>query len=256
MNTLRKSLFSIALLALFVSAAFGQSSMASTTLGAAITTTNQTTITLASTSTMLNAGPANQVNTVLYVDKEQLNVITVTDSTHVVASRHAGPGQGGIAMPHISGAKVWFAITTTSGPASSYFEQQPPRYGQCTRSTLLVVPRIYVATGQIFDCLGVTTAGQWVQTNALGNPVLGSTVASPAGVMTPTGTIFVVSGSNAITGITVPAGFAPGMSLYVVPSGTWTWTTATNIALAGTAVVNKTIIFTWNGTAWTPSVVA
>jgi hypothetical protein len=73
------------------------------------------------------------------------------------------------------------------------------------------------------------------------------------GVLTPTGTVFTVSGTAAITGITLPNGATPGFRLTIVPSGIFTWTTATNIAIAGTAVVNKALDFVWNGTKWVPS---
>jgi hypothetical protein len=253
----------IALLAI-AALGFGQTILSTTTLGAAITTTNGTSLTLASTSTMANAGPVNQINTCLYIDAELFGVVTVTDSTHVVVQQR-GRGCGAIgegARPtfHANGATVYFANTVTTGttitPAASYIgvPQQitAENLGSCTATSELVLPRIYYFSGQIFDCLG----GHWVQTNGMGLMVYGSTVASPAGVMTPTGIAFKVSGTNAITGITVPNGWAAGMSIYVIPTGIFTWTTATNISLAGTAVVGKVIVFTWDGAKWNPSVVA
>jgi hypothetical protein len=110
--------------------------------------------------------------------------------------------------------------------------------------------------GNVFDCLGLTTAGQWVQVNGTGAPILGATIASPAGVLTPSGTLFKVSGTNAITGFTLPAGASAGFTIAIEPTGVFTWTTATNIVLAGTAVVGKILYFMWDGAKWVPSYIA
>lgn len=251
MKTLTKIIIALAISV----AAYGQTILSSTTLGAAITTTTQTTIVVASSSTMQNQGPGNQINTALYVDKELMFVTSVTDSTHVVVQRAKGLGAAGRPVTHANGAKTWFSITSGPNAAPMYFNQFQPSaetFGSCTATTLMVLPRIYEFSGHIYDCLG----GHWVQTNSPSIPTLGSVVASSAGVMTPTGTTFHVSGTAAITGITVPRGWAPGMALYIIPDAAFTWTTATNISLAGTAVANKVIIFVWDGTAWNPSVVA
>lgn len=86
----------------------------------------------------------------------------------------------------------------------------------------------------------------------------GGVMASVAGVMpAPQGYITVVTGALAITGITVPyLGFA-GTIVYI-PTGTFTWTTATNIALAGTARVGVAIFFTYlpSTNKWYPSITA
>jgi hypothetical protein len=252
------------LIILFVLSAFAaqaQTALSATTLGAAVTTTTQTTITLASTSTMLAPGPANRVNTVLYVDKERMDLRSVTDSTHVVVDRHVGIGASAMPTLHANGATVYFSLTVTYSanfvvPAPSFFSNGNAIVaevsGACTRTSELVVPKIYLYSGDMFDCMG----GNWTMTNNRDRPTFGAVVASPAGLLTPTGTTFHVSGTNAITGIVVPAGWAPGMELYIVPDGAFTWTTATNISLAGTAVANKVIVFVWDGTKWNPSVVA
>lgn len=64
------------------------------------------------------------------------------------------------------------------------------------------------------------------------------------------------AGTAAMTGITIPyAGFAG--TIIILPGGAFTWTTATNIAVAGTAVANKAIHFTYNpvNNKWYPSYV-
>ncbi len=236
--------------------------LSSTTLGAAITTLNGTNVTLAATTGMSSAGPANAINTVLYVDKEYMRIRTLVDSTHVVVDRAQGIGASARPALHANGATVFYANTVTYSPnfiirAEQLFTNGSIPYtsevtGTCTRTTELVVPKIYLFSGNKYDCMGSI----WTQTDKPGTPVLGATVASPAGVLTATGTILHVSGTNAITGITVPAGWASGMCLTIIPDGAFTWTTATNISLLGTAVANKTITFCWDGTKWNPSVVA
>lgn len=82
------------------------------------------------------------------------------------------------------------------------------------------------------------------------------TMASPAGVITPNYEVTVVSGTNAITGITVPfAGFQGRVTF--LPTGAFTWTDATNIVVAGTAVVGRALDFTYNPVTakWYPSYV-
>jgi hypothetical protein len=112
--------------------------------------------------------------------------------------------------------------------------------------------------GSTFDCLGVTTAGQWVQTNDNGTPVLGSTMASTAGTLGLfTGTYLKVSGTNAITGFTNPAGIQPGFTIYLEATGIWTWTAAGNILTAGTTTAaGRVFLFIWNGSKWAPVQIA
>jgi len=79
-----------------------------------------------------------------------------------------------------------------------------------------------------------------------------------AGVTLPSGPLFHVTGTNAITGWTIPVGFAGG-SFTVIPDAVFTWTAVGNIALAGTAVVSKALTFTYDGNAakvWFPSYIA
>src|SRR5262245_59580720 len=94
--------------------------------------------------------------------------------------------------PHLSGITIW------PGPAQRFANSDG--FGTCTAANELFLPKINIRTNRVFDCLGVTTAGQWVQTNANGIPTLGSTVASAAAAITPTGVYFKVSGTAAITG--------------------------------------------------------
>ncbi len=88
------------------------------------------------------------------------------------------------------------------------------------------------------------------------NNIVGAILASAA-TIAPTHGVHVVSGTVAIVTITLPwDGFAGDITF--LPTGIFTWTTAGNIALAGTAVVGKALKFTYNPVTakWYPSYVA
>lgn len=223
----------------------GQTTVTSTTLSANIAANlNQFTVAAA---TGIVAPTATTPGSVLLVDKEAMRV-TGLSGTRVSAVRGTN---GTVAVAHRSGAVVWLG-------APGVFREGPDPAGQCTRTTLAYVPVINVSTGNTFDCLGVTTAGQYVQTNAPGPPVFGSVV-TPATSITPTGTLFATdSGATGITTIVVPAGWAAGMCIEVVPGGTGaTSSSGGNIGLTTSALVaGRVIRFCWNGTSWYPSYVS
>lgn len=251
MHTMK--LKTIGLAALFViglcSMASAQTVLASTTLAAALDG-SQRNVALTSATGVTAPGNGN-TQVVLLVDRELMKVLSITGTTAYVQRGTDGTR----AASHINAAPVWVA------PPSAIASFMPS--GQCVRANLLYVPYIVGAgpglgqeVGTIFDCLGVTVNGQWVQVNGNGAPVLGSTVASIAGSIVPTGTVFKVSGTNAVTGITVPAGLGVGFTIAINPTAVFTWTAAGNISLAGSAVVNKILYFTWDGTKWVPSYIA
>lgn len=79
----------------------------------------------------------------------------------------------------------------------------------------------------------------------------------PAGVWTPGYPITRTDGgTNAMTGITVPYADFQG-TIIVEPGAAFTWTAATNIAVAGTAVLNRAVHFTYDPyrNKWYPSYV-
>lgn len=83
----------------------------------------------------------------------------------------------------------------------------------------------------------------------------GGTVASVAGVLgAPTGYITVVSGALAITGLSLPYPAFQG-TIVLIPTGAFTTTNATNIAIASTAVVGKALFMTYLPSTgkWYPS---
>jgi len=208
---------------------------------------------------MLNQGAANQINTCLYIDREVFGITTVVSSTVVTVTRRGGAcgAVGAATRPttHANGATVYFANTATQGsvvtPApsliGSLLQPTSENNGTCTATSEVVLPRIYLFSGNIYDCMG----GHWVQVNSPGAPFLGATYTVPAGAIVPTGTIFLTdTGTAAATSITVPHGWAPGMCITIIPGGAFTWTTAGNIRTAGTAVAGKATFFCYDGSKW------
>jgi hypothetical protein len=84
-----------------------------------------------------------------------------------------------------------------------------------------------------------------------------NTIAS-ASVITPVKSIIYVSGTAAIDTIALQAPIAGANgTIILIPTGVFTWTTAGNIAIAGTAVVGKALHMTYtnNTNKWYPSYV-
>jgi len=84
------------------------------------------------------------------------------------------------------------------------------------------------------------------------------TVASVAGTQpAPLAYITIVSGTAAIVTLTVPYTGFQG-TIVLIPTGAFTWTTAGNIALAGTATDKRAIHFTYVQSTgkWYPSIIA
>lgn len=90
------------------------------------------------------------------------------------------------------------------------------------------------------------------------NPLVDPVVETiPAGVFTATYPITRTdTGTAAMTGITVPYPTFQGR-ITILPNGAFTWTTATNIGLAGTAVVGRALDFIYDPIRgkWYPSYV-
>lgn len=230
-------------------ASFAQTTLTSTTLAAAMVTTSGTPATVLSitSATGITGQTLGGFTTYLWIDQELMGVSTVSGTRITVVRGQAGTQP----RNHNNAAVVWL------GSSAAFLRAGPnDPSGQCQRTLLAYVPRINPGTGNMFDCLGVTTAGQWVQVNAPGVPVVGSTVASATSI-TPTGTYFVVSGTTAIATIAVPAGWGPGMCLAIQPSGVFATTTADNIGLVSSAsVVGRILTMCWSGAKWYPSYVS
>jgi hypothetical protein len=104
--------------------------------------------------------------------------------------------------------------------------------------------------------LGVASATSLVS-GLIANTAVASTIASAATVA-PTAPVTIISGTAAIVTITAPAPIsATGGTITFIPTGAFTWTTAGNIAVAGTAVVSRALTLTYDATTvkWYPSYV-
>lgn len=89
-----------------------------------------------------------------------------------------------------------------------------------------------------------------------GPPLTGPAIASAASI-SPTHLCHHITGTAAIGTIVVPyVGFSGFIIL--IPDGIFTWTAAANIAIAGTAVVNKALWLFYDAVVgkWVPSYIA
>lgn len=131
------------------SLAYGQVTLTSTTLSAAVGTDNPTVIAVASaTNITAPSGAAPQTATLLFVDKELMRV-TAVSSTSITVVR----GEVTAIQSHVSGALVY-----AGDP--SYFRARGDKVGACTSTTELVLPIINVLNGKIFTC---RSSGQYIQ---------------------------------------------------------------------------------------------
>jgi len=136
-----------------------------------------------------------------------------------------------------SSANLRTALTDETGTGSAVFATTPT----------LVTPVIGAATGTslVLSSFNAVSAAA-------------PTVAS-ATTIAPTTPVAFVSGTTAVVTITAPSPIsAGGGTITLIPTGVFTWTTAGNIALAGTAVVSKALTMTYDVTTtkWYPSYIA
>lgn len=236
-----------------------------TTLSGSI---NQNALVLTVASATGITAPVNNVRQTLYVINldqtkgEAMDVIAVSGTSISVARVTTGLYR----QSFYTGAIVIIGPQPTSGPYSGgniigvgFQENDPvgdPSVSGSYPGAPVYTPWINTTNGNQW-LQGIN--GQWVPgwNNPSTQKGVTAAVASAAGLVTPSGPLFHITGALAITGFTIPVGFAGG-SFTVIPDGTFTWTAATNIALLGTAVVSKTITFTYDSNAglFYPNVVA
>lgn len=208
-----------------------------TTLSAAITA--KTTIIPLTSVTGITAGDvtAGTVGTMLWVVDpgqqmgEPMNVLSIS-GTNVTVTRIPG-----MVAAHISGAMV------LAGPPNAFKKYDP------TGSTDSdYTPWVNTQNGNQWLYSSVT--GAWVPgfRNTSAPIATTATVASAASAILPSGPAFSVSGTAAVTGFTIPVG-GVAASFKIFPTGNFTWTTAGNIGLAGTAVTGRVLEFTWDHTS-------
>lgn len=108
---------------------------------------------------------------------------------------------------------------------------------------------LFVNTANGNEWLCSTVTGTWVPgfNNPAPSSAVTTAVASAAGLITPSGPLFHVTGALAVTGFNLPVGFVGG-SFSVIADGAFTWTAANNIATAsaGASVVSKVYTFTYD----------
>ncbi len=278
-NTLTKLFATLTILAALAMPSFAQqNSLGQTTLAAAIggtyigsgASTNipaPTLVQVASVTSIVGITPnlsitASQPNqTYIYVGREQMRV-TAVNGTQLSVVRGVN---GTVAAPHPNGDMVLF------GPSRFFYVNDPGGVTTagtgasgvaCTAANVIVTPWLNVRTGAQWLCSTIT--GTWVPGwNNAGGDFFGqtATVAAAAGVILPSGPLFIVSGAGAITGFTIPLGCdatAVGgcqFTIIAAAGSTWTWTAAGNIMTAGTGTAGHSFNFIWSQSLlkWVPS---
>jgi hypothetical protein len=246
MNTLKRLSLCAALSAI---AAIAQTNaLTQTTLSAAALASDRS-ITVTS-ATGINAPSQGTIGSELYViapgsQRGEVMLVQAVSSTTITVAR----GRDGVAGAIPNGARVLIG-------QPNYFRNFNPS-GGCTAAATFITPHVNTKTGEEFLCstIELDWVPGWNNVNAPAGVT--AAVASAAGQITPSGPLFHITGTAAITGFVLPVGFAGG-SFCAIPDAIFTWTAANNIALAGTAVVNKTLCFTyeWTLAKWTPSYIA
>lgn len=217
-----------------------------TTLSAAVDATSDTIRVAAVTGISVQNG--GRVQTVVMINNELMNVMEVNGLELKVFRGYNGTRSNG----HVNGSVV------LAGRPVWFVEVDPS--GAITPANAIANPLINTITSNQW----VSPVDRWIP--GMGNPgnsgspkelAVTAAVASAAGLITPSGPIFHVTGALAVTGFNVPTGFNGG-SFAIIPDGAFTWTTATNIAIAGTAVVGKLLIFVFDPITnkWYPSYTA
>lgn len=216
-----------------------------TTLSAAVSL-SATVITVTSATGI--SAPTNGFQQKLYIidqnhTRGELVTVTAVSGTQVSVAR-----LDKYKNTHLSGALVLIApIDPTLGGFYEYDPNGAPGTAAAVNPNTYQ-PWVNVDSG--LQWLFSTITGSWVPGFANLTQPAGPTtaVASAAGATLITGPLSHVTGTNAITGWTIPVGFTGG-SFTVIPDGAFTWTTAGNIGLAGTAVVSRALTFTWDSVA-------
>jgi len=170
--------------------------------------------------------------------KQVTNALLFTNATMVA------PALGTVASGNISACTSTGIVLTSPvlGTVAS------GNISACTSTSMVMVtPVIGAATGTSL------TLSSFNATNAAAPTIASATT------IAPTKQITFISGTAAVVTITAAAPIsAGGGTITLIPTGIFTWTTAGNIALAGTAVVSKALTMTYDVTTtkWYPSYVA
>lgn len=144
-----------------------------------------------------------------------------------------------------NGTKVYF------GSAFPTLSTDAPPEGFSVGDFIL---NISVSLGEpwAWRCITAGSPGTWepLGTTGLGQGT-GAVLTIASNAIAPTNQVHHV-GAGLIKNITLPTGFTSG-SVILIPDAAFTTDTTGNISLASTAVTNKAMIMTWDGTKWNPS---
>ena len=208
---------------------------------------------------------------------------TLTNCTGLpIATGISGLGTGVAAfLATPSSVNLKTAVTGETGSGALVFGTSPTIATPTLTSPIMTAPVLgTVTSGVISACtssgmvltapvLGTPASG--VLDNCTGSPTLtnvkfsglaATTAAAPtiasATTIVPTKPITFISGTTAVVNITAPSPIsAGGGTIILIPTGAFTWTAAGNIAVLGTAVVNRALSLTYDVTTtkWYPSYV-
>lgn len=227
------------------SAVYGQTALTQSTLTGTIT---QGTRALALAScTGISANQLTGSSSFLYIDRELLAVNSMTTTSPCFVQVAPRGSAGTKAFPHKTGSTVLI------GPAAAFHSFDMS--GSCTAGSgnFQYAPTINQNNGNQYFCSSVTSTVVAGFGNTDFYAPVGPTaaVASAAGLITPSGPLFHVTGTAAITGFNIPVGFyvqgtgSPN-AFCIIPDAIFTVTATNNVALASTAVVKKPLCYTYD----------
>ena len=230
---------------------------------------------------MVQSGVTKQIsNTLLFTNSTLTTPIlgtpqsgTLTSCTGLpVASGISGLGAGVatfLATP--SSANLATAVTGETGTGALVFGTSPTLSAPVLGTVVSGIISACTSTGMVMVAPVLGTPASGVLTNCTGSPtftdvktsgLLATTAAAPtiasATTIAPTKQITFISGTTAVVTITAPAPISVGGgTITLIPTGAFTWTAAGNIAVLGTAVVNRALTLTYDVTTtkWYPSYV-
>lgn len=199
MKNILRSLVGVFLLLTAANLAVAQTALTSTTLSAAVTDPQARSIVVAS------ATGFTARTTVLYVDRELMQIVAVSSTTITVQRGAIGTR----ATTHASGATVYVG-------APSYFINYD-KAGTCTRGNEVVLPQVNIANGRIFDCFG----GSWQANANLGTYILSVAPGAQPSAATPTAgnTAVVAAQAGGAQSATTGNGANGGLASYTAGAG-------------------------------------
>lgn len=197
----------------FEATAFAQATLNATTTSAAVTVgTNR--VSVASVSTMA----AGQL---IVIDREAMLIQSISGTTLTVTRGYNRT----FAQPHVSGAVVF------SGPPSYFAGSEVA--GACTASSEVVLPRVVIASGNVYQC----SDGAWVRwmVGGIGQySTAGATTYTAAGAITvKPGLNLIGSGGALAMTLASPSTSQNGMIMSIIASTAQAHTITTTAGFNG-----------------------